>query len=85
MDTVFVVIHSIAALVAIWYAISALNSSTDSTPWPLRCAFALMAIGAFALLLKPRPANIDGLGELVVLMGLALSCVADRRRHRALH
>ena len=82
MDNVFILIHAFAAIVAGWCSLCALNESTHNTPLALRSAFAMVSVGSYALLLHQHGATAQGASELVILTGVALSFVGNRRRNR---
>ncbi|GEM_PF-2501937 len=79
--TVVVVMNSVAAIVALWSSICATNHMSRKTPLLIRVAFILIGVGAAAALLSPgylgrTPTN----AELLLVTGVALLAVTDRRR-----
>lgn len=76
-----VVLNSLAAIVALWSSICATNHMSRKTPLVIRVAFILIGVGAAAALLSPgylgrTPTN----AELLLVTGVALLAVTDRRR-----
>ncbi len=75
----FAVLHTLACAVAVWYAACALNAATRATPVIVRASFAAIAIGAWAALLHPPDLDVGGLGQLLIVAGLAVGFLANRK------
>lgn len=76
--------NSIAALIALWSSICATNHMCRTTPLAIRVAFILIGVGSAASLLAPgylgrAPTN----AELLLVTGIAMLAVADRRRRHS--
>lgn len=79
----FILVNSLSALVVIWSSLCATNRMSGDTPWPIRLSFILVGVGAAAALLAPgylgrAPSD----GELLLIAGLALLALVDRREAR---
>lgn len=85
LDSALILFNSAAAIVALWSSICATNHMSRKTPLAIRLAFILIGVGAAAALLAPgylgrAPTN----AELLLVTGVALLAVADRRRRHSL-
>ena len=84
LDSTLILFNSAAAIVALWSSICATNHMSRKTPLAIRLAFILIGVGAAAALLAPSylgraPTN----AELLLVTGVALLAVADRRRRHS--
>lgn len=84
LDSALILFNSAAAIVALWSSICATNHMSRKTPLAIRLAFILIGVGAAAALLAPgylgrAPTN----AELLLVTGVALLAVADRRRRHS--
>ena len=84
LDSTLILFNSAAAIVALWSSICATNHMSRKTPLAIRLAFILIGVGAAAALLAPgylerAPTN----AELLLVTGVALLAVADRRRRHS--
>ena len=84
LDSTLILFNSAAAIVALWSSICATNHMSRKTPLAIRLAFILIGVGAAAALLalgylERAPTN----AELLLVTGVALLAVADRRRRHS--
>lgn len=85
LDSALILFNSSAAIVALWSSICATNHMSRKTTLAIRLAFILIGVGSAAALLAPgylgrAPTN----AELLLVTGVALLAVADRRRRHRL-
>ena len=80
LDILFVAINIPACAVACWYALCGLNACTRQTPAATRLSFAAIAVGAFAAMIRPPDADLFDLGNLLVMVGIAVGFLANRRQ-----
>lgn len=76
----YVLINTLAAATTCWYALCGLNACTRKTPPLVRVSFAAIAIGAFAALLNPPDIDAAGGAPLLVMAGIAVGFVVNRRQ-----
>lgn len=78
---ILIALNTIAALWVIWSSICAANFMSLKTPFLVRCAYLLLGVGAAAALLAPGYLHrAPTFAELLLVLGLALLSMADRRR-----
>ena len=81
LDTILVCLNTLAGMVVIWSAICATNRMSLATPWVIRLAYILVGVGAGARVLAPGYLNqVPTVAELLLVSGMALLALADRRR-----
>ena len=74
-------ISHLAALVVVWSAVCALNIMSKNTAPQTRLSYVLQGVGEFAVLLAPGWAGREPtFAELALVIALAVTAVADRRR-----
>ena len=76
----FVVINTLASAVTCWYALCGLNACTRRTPRAVRLSFYAIAVGSFANMVHPPDLDIGGIGAVLMLAGIAVGFVANRRQ-----
>ena len=80
LDVVFVAINVPACAIVCWYALCGLNACTRQTPAATRLSFAAIAVGAFAAVIRPPEPDLTDLGNLLVMVGIAVGFLANRRQ-----
>jgi len=76
-----IAVNSVFALIVLWSSLCATDRMSPCTPWPIRVSFILTGVGAAAALLAPgylgrAPSD----GELLLIAGVALLALVDRRK-----
>lgn len=83
-DTILVCLNTVTGMVVLWSAICATNRMSLATPWVIRLAYILLGVGAAAALLAPSYLNrVPTVAELLLVSGMALLALADRRRRHS--
>lgn len=78
---ILISVNTVAALWVIWSSICAANFMSLRTPWLVRLAYLLLGVGAAAALLAPGYLNrAPTFAELLLVIGLAMLSIGDRRR-----
>jgi len=77
---VFVLVNVTVSAVTCWYALCGLNACTRSTPVAVRLSFAAIAVGAFAVGLYPPELNLTDAAHVLVLTGISVGFIANRRQ-----
>lgn len=80
LDIAFIAINIPACAVTCWYALCGLNACTRQTPIATRLSFAAIAVGAFAAMIRPPDLDLFDLGNLLVMVGIAVGFLANRRQ-----
>lgn len=80
LEIIFYTANSIGALLSCWYALCGINACTRRTPLATRLSFAAIAVGGFSALLHPPEMDAGGLGSVLVVCGLALGFIANRKK-----
>lgn len=82
--SILISLNSVAGIVVLWSAICATNRMCLSTPWAVRLAFILVGVGAGAVVLAPGYlGRAPTEAELLLVSGMALLVLVDRRRKHA--
>ncbi len=79
IEALFVLLNTAGCAVSVWYALCALNAATRQTALAVRVSFAAIAVGAFAALLHPPELDIGGIGEVLIVCGIAAGFLANRK------
>jgi hypothetical protein len=80
MDLIFYLANLAGSFLACWYALCGLNACTRRTPFATRLSFAAIAIGGFAQALHPPEIDAGGVASVLVVCGLAVGFVANRKK-----
>ncbi len=80
LDIAFIAINIPACAIVCWYALCGLNACTRQTPLATRLSFAAIAVGAFAAVIRPPEPDLTDLGNLLVMVGIAVGFLANRRQ-----
>lgn len=84
LDTILTGVNTLAGAVVVWSAICATNHMSLSTPWAVRVAYILLGVGAGAVVLAPGYLNrAPTVAELLLVSGMALLAIGDRRRRHS--
>jgi len=79
-EAIFLLANTLGAVITCWYALCGLNACTRRTPLATRLSFAAIAIGAFTALLHPPDMDAGGGGIVLVLLGVAVGFIANRKK-----
>lgn len=80
-DHILISLNTLTGMAVVWSAICAANHMSGSTPWVIRVAYILVGVGAGAVVLAPGYLDrAPTVAELLLISGMALLAVADRRR-----
>lgn len=83
-DLILTGLNTVAGLGVLWSAICATNRMSLATPWVIRLAYILVGVGAGAVVLAPGYLNrVPTVAELLLVSGMALLTLADRRRRHS--
>lgn len=81
IETLMTAMNTVASTIVLWSAICATNHMCRQTTFLVRAAYIMLGVGAAAVLLAPgylgRPPTW---AELLLICGLALLSIGDRRR-----
>lgn len=80
MNALMIIFNTVVCALTLWFALVGLNAATRQTPFWSRVGFALIACGAFAVLLHPPSPDIGGFGALAVVGGIAVGYLSGRKR-----
>lgn len=84
-----IVLNSISATTVLWTSLCAINRMSRSTYCVIRAAYILISVGAAAVLMAPGYlGRAPTQAELLMICGMALLTLADRRKsfsRRLLH
>jgi hypothetical protein len=76
----FVLLNTLAAAITCWYALCGLNACTRKTPALVRVSFAAIAVGTFGVILQPPEPDLGGAASVLILTGIAIGFIANRRQ-----
>lgn len=83
-EFVLICLNTVTSMIVLWSAICAADHMTTRTPHSIRIAFILVGVGAAAQLLSPPYLNrIPTAPELLLITGVAVLSIIDRRRRIA--
>ncbi len=68
-----------ASIIIVFHSVSMIGRMTCSTDHLVRIAYSMVSIGAFGEVVSILAGHTPGLSETLVVVGLGVMCVADRR------
>lgn len=84
IDSLLISLNTLTGMAVVWSAICTTNRMTRTTPWTIRLAYILVGVGAGAVVLAPGYLDrAPTVAELLLISGMALLAVSDRRRHHS--
>jgi len=80
IESILIAINLVAAAITCWYALCGLNAATRQTPVATRVSFAAIAVGSFAAGISPPDLDGNGIGNVLVMVGIAVGFIANRKK-----
>lgn len=80
VESILIAINLVSAAITCWYALCGINAATRRTPVATRISFAAIAVGSFAAGISPPDLDGHGIGNVLVMAGIAVGFIANRKK-----